>query len=99
MCNMTKILFFTFSLAMTVNFVAAENSKEVKIPSRSIPGMRVNRANSRLIEMAAKRYLKTPNQEKVIMKYECYKKWRVRGTTSIKDYQCDPISIAPPDNK
>ncbi len=51
-------------------------------------------ANTSLIESTIRRKVSTKaNTEEVIIKFKCYKRWKVRGRSKTKAYQCDPIEI------
>ncbi len=69
-------------------------AQKVIIPQRGAPGLKMSYNNTALIESTVRQKISTKaDTEEVIIKLKCYKRWKVRGRSKTKAYQCDPIEI------
>jgi hypothetical protein len=86
-----RLWIFIAHISLAAWSLAAE---PVKIPQKSVPGIKLNYNNTALIESLIRQKVSTrANTDKITIKFECYKHWKVRGRNDLKSYQCEPIEV------
>ena len=69
-------------------------AQKVTFSQRSAPGLKISYPNTALIESIVRQKISTrADTDKIIIKMKCYKRWKVRGRSGTKAYQCEPIEI------
>ncbi len=73
---------------------AIYGAQKVTLSERSAPGLKISYTNTALIESIVRQKISTrADTENIIIKMKCYKRWKERGNSKKKAYQCEPLEI------
>jgi hypothetical protein len=85
----------TYCITALIIFITPTfGAQKVLIPQRTVPGLKISYPNTALIESIVRQKISTrADTDEIIIKMKCYKRWKVRGRSNTKAYQCEPIEI------
>lgn len=87
----------TFGLLLILTTTMAVEAKTIDLRGKRLQGLKLNYANTLQLEQTI-RQQGSPGMDtkKIEVKFECIKKWKVRGRDDTLTYQCNPIEIEVP---
>ncbi len=76
---------------------SAISAKTVDLRNKRLQGLKLNYANTLMLEQTLRQNAEGDvNPDKIEVKFECVKKWPIRGRKDTLAYQCNPIEIEVP---